>query len=96
MIDCGVHLCNSLPRAGVGGRLTGDVSRIELGDRRHQVIRPENNIGHGLVVTVGLDDAEDLGEECLGSWFTGQKLETHQRQVAAAGRDDRGYRLRTP
>ena len=65
-VERGVSPCDDRPRARVGGRLAGEVSGVELFEGSVDVVGVEHDARHDPLVSVDLDDAEQLGNELLG------------------------------
>ena len=65
LIKCGISPRDNRPRVRVGGRLTGEIPCVEFLNRGVDVIGVKLDCRNDLVVSIGLDNAERFGMECL-------------------------------
>ena len=71
----------------VGGRFAGEVPGIEFHDGGIEVVGIQRYERHDSLVTVDLDDVEDVGAERVGSLVVARGVRTAEDEVSAAGRD---------
>ena len=72
----------------VGGRFAGEVSGVEFGEGGVDVVELERDEGDDSLVGVDLDDAEHIGDECLGPLDRGPGSEDGEDKALPAGRHD--------
>ena len=73
----------------MGGRFSGEIARVELGDGGLEVVEIENDDRCDPLVAIDLDDREHLDEERVGPLVATRESVMLEGEALCACRDDR-------